>query len=121
MRSMWAAIKYHKLRKLQEQFADPEIRRVKLNIRFHRDKDQIWAEVVGAPGLATQGRTAREIMNNMSEAISLYFDIDFEYPDDEYVAHVQERISAISDREPLMKRIVSHFRPRHIEMNVPSL
>lgn len=73
---MWKALRYRKLRKLQAQFADPDTRSVKLNVKLHRGKDYLWAEVAGVPGLATQGRTVRELMDNLSAAISLYFDVD---------------------------------------------
>lgn len=73
---MWNALRYRKLRKLQAQFADPETRNVKLNVKFHRGKDYLWAEVAGVPGLVTQGSTVRELMDNLSAAISLYFDVD---------------------------------------------
>ena len=118
---MWQGVRHRKLRKLRAQFADPETRSVSLNIRFHKGSDQIWAEVVGVPGLATQGRTVRDLMNNLSEAISLYFDVELDYPDEEYVAQVQSTIPDIGSREPFLKKIARYLHPINIELNVPVL
>lgn len=114
-----SARKLKELRRLRHQFADSTVTQVGFKIKFHRGDDHIWAEVVGVPGLATQGRNAREIMNNLSDAISLYFDIPLNYPDDAYLEHVKTKIPDVEKRESFFSRLIHSLRPRHIEMKVP--
>ena len=45
-------------------------------------------------------------MNNLSEAISLYFDVELDYPDEEYVSQVQSTMPDIGSREPFLKKIM---------------
>ena len=59
---------------------------MKFNVVLHKEENGYWAEVPALKGCFSQGDTIEEIIKNITEAITAWFEVDIPEDGDEIIS-----------------------------------